>query len=86
MRSLTMGKKDQSRDPYRSCEKDCTHDLAKGVLTDELLSGDGPDIGRWTQPSVLQRLTAPRWGEILRAAHPTFHAHQTLPPAVDTRP
>lgn len=29
-------------DPYHGCETRCHHDLAKGVLTDELRSGDGP--------------------------------------------
>ncbi len=29
-------------DPYRRCEKQCNHDLARGIGIDELLSGDGP--------------------------------------------
>lgn len=29
-------------DPYRHCEKQCNHDLARAVGIDELLSGDGP--------------------------------------------
>ena len=32
-------------DPYRGCEKDCCHDLARGVLTDELTEKDGPYPG-----------------------------------------
>jgi len=29
-------------DPYGGCEDTCTHDVARGVLTDELLNEDGP--------------------------------------------
>ncbi len=29
-------------DPYRRCEEVCTHDLSRGVLVSELLSGPGP--------------------------------------------
>ena len=29
-------------DPYRNCERVCTHDLARGVTLAELLGGDGP--------------------------------------------
>ena len=29
-------------DPYRSCERHCNHDLARGVTLDELLERDGP--------------------------------------------
>ena len=32
-------------DPYRGCEKDCVHDLARGVLVDELAEKDGPYPG-----------------------------------------
>ncbi len=31
-------------DPYRRCETGCTHDLALGVETEELLEGDGPHV------------------------------------------
>lgn len=38
-------------DPYAACEIECTHDLAPGVGTDELLQGDGPylpaEVIRW---------------------------------------
>ena len=27
---------------YKRCENHCTHDLAKGVLIDELIGGEGP--------------------------------------------
>ncbi len=30
-------------DPYKNCETDCYHDLAKGTLTTDLLLGDGPE-------------------------------------------
>lgn len=29
-------------DPYRRCEKTCSHDLVRGLLVEELLSSDGP--------------------------------------------
>lgn len=29
-------------DPYRRCPESCVHDLARGVLVDELLDRDGP--------------------------------------------
>jgi hypothetical protein len=29
-------------DPYRHCETQCNHDLARGVGIDELWAGDGP--------------------------------------------
>ena len=32
-------------DPYARCEGSCTHDLARGVLTDELIEKDGPYPG-----------------------------------------
>ncbi len=32
-------------DPYRRCEGDCTHDLARGVLILELAEKDGPYPG-----------------------------------------
>ncbi len=30
-------------DPYGDCELECHHDLARGVLTSELQSEDGPE-------------------------------------------
>jgi len=33
---------DVVHDPYRRCEDQCNHDLARGILVSELLSGDGP--------------------------------------------
>jgi hypothetical protein len=33
---------DRSRDPYRSCEQQCNHDLGRGVLLADLLGSDGP--------------------------------------------
>lgn len=33
---------DVVHDPYRRCEEQCNHDLARGVLVEDLLSGDGP--------------------------------------------
>jgi hypothetical protein len=33
---------DVIHDPYRRCEEQCNHDLARGVLVEDLLSGDGP--------------------------------------------
>ena len=29
-------------DPYGGCVESCTHDLARGVLTDDICGGDGP--------------------------------------------
>ena len=29
-------------DPYRHCERQCNHDLARGISIDELLGADGP--------------------------------------------
>ncbi len=29
-------------DPYRRCEEQCNHDLARGILVSDLLEGDGP--------------------------------------------
>ncbi len=29
-------------DPYRHCEDDCTHDLARGASAKELCDSDGP--------------------------------------------
>lgn len=34
-------------DPYARCEEGCTHDLAVGVLVEELLAADGPHPPRW---------------------------------------
>jgi hypothetical protein len=34
-------------DPYAHCERECTHDLARGVLLSELLGGDGPAPPLW---------------------------------------
>ena len=31
-----------THDPYRRCEENCNHDLARGVTIAELLGGDGP--------------------------------------------
>ena len=31
-------------DPYARCEGSCTHDLARGVLVDELNEKDGPYV------------------------------------------
>ena len=33
---------DVVHDPYRRCEDQCNHDLARGILVSELLDGDGP--------------------------------------------
>jgi len=33
---------DVVHDPYRRCEDQCNHDLARGILVSDLLSGDGP--------------------------------------------
>jgi len=30
------------RDAYAWCERGCNHDLARGILVSDLLSGDGP--------------------------------------------
>jgi hypothetical protein len=34
-------------DPYQRCEEGCTHDLAAGLLIEDLLSGDGPFSPLW---------------------------------------
>lgn len=34
-------------DPYARCEEGCTHDLAAGLLTEELRIGDGPFSPLW---------------------------------------
>ncbi len=34
-------------DPYLGCEEQCTHDLARGVLLEELLGTDGPHPPLW---------------------------------------
>jgi hypothetical protein len=49
-------------DPYRGCEDGCSHDLAKGVLTSELLGGDGPfDLITYpTQPPLMVLWNAAR--------------------------
>jgi hypothetical protein len=31
-----------TQDPNARCEESCTHDLARGVLVEELAGGDGP--------------------------------------------
>ena len=36
----TMSEPTTTRDPYRRCETDCTHDLARGVLVSDLLGGE----------------------------------------------
>jgi hypothetical protein len=47
-------------DPYQTCERGCTHDLARGVLISELREGDGTFEPVWstTNPMVefLQRV------------------------------
>lgn len=32
----------EMHDPYRRCEKTCSHDLVRGLLVEELLADDGP--------------------------------------------
>lgn len=49
-------------DPYRSCESGCNHDCGRGVLLEELLSGDGPYT-----PEIIQKGDL-RWAEALRNA------------------
>ncbi|GMQ86768.1 MAG: hypothetical protein BMS9Abin07_2363 [Acidimicrobiia bacterium] len=39
----------QTPDQYLGCEEGCAHDLARGVLVDELLGGDGPHPPLWAQ-------------------------------------
>lgn len=39
-------------DPYNRCEDSCHHDLAKGVLTAELLGGDGPYPDNYQKPGM----------------------------------
>lgn len=34
-------------DPYQQCEEGCTHDLAAGLLIEDLLGGDGPFSPLW---------------------------------------
>lgn len=29
-------------DPYRRCEEQCNHDLARGILVSDLIADDGP--------------------------------------------
>jgi hypothetical protein len=52
-------------DPYKHCEsaEGCTHDLVRGVLVSELLSGDGPfpDMGTHAGPANVRE-----WLERLR--------------------
>ena len=44
-------------DPYGGCERQCHHDLAKGVLLEELLGGDGPYVQPMGHPeAVLARI------------------------------
>jgi hypothetical protein len=35
-------------DPYQTCERGCTHDLARGVLISELQRGDGSFVPVWS--------------------------------------
>ena len=39
-------------DPYARCEESCTHDLAQGVLVDELLGADGPHPAVWGESGI----------------------------------
>lgn len=41
-----------SRDYYANCEGGCTHDLARGVLTAELLGGDDPTYKQPLTPII----------------------------------
>ena len=34
-------------DPFSKCEEACSHDLASGVLVEDLLGGDGPFVPMW---------------------------------------
>ena len=36
-------------DPFAGCAESCTHDLAKGILVEDLLGGDGPHPPIWGQ-------------------------------------
>jgi len=44
------------QDPYRSCEEHCNHDLGRGALISELLTGDGP----YPPAYLIASLTPPR--------------------------
>lgn len=41
-------------DPWKDCLRDdmCTHDLARGALTADLLGGDDPDYNPLDQPLI----------------------------------
>ena len=53
-------KKPDAADPYRTCELSCTHDLGCGVLTGDLVSGDGP------HPPLGPVLTVNTWLAVAR--------------------
>ena len=59
-------------DPYRGCEKDCTHDLARGVLVSELLCGDGTgsQIHYTLHESVLEEMRGVMTADSLRGEIP----------------
>ena len=44
---IVMTKTPSTPDPYARCDEGCTHDLARGVLLEELLGGDGPFPPLW---------------------------------------
>jgi hypothetical protein len=65
-----MSKEIPPPDPYRRCERLCTHDLALGVeIGDELLEEDGPhDQGfAWDEESVATLKAAGSWNAWIQA-------------------
>ena len=43
---------DRVYDAYKSCGDSCTHELARGVLTADLLGGDGLEVLAWSLPVI----------------------------------
>lgn len=42
-----MSTREPISDPYLRCDEGCTHDLARGVLVDDLIERDGPFPSLW---------------------------------------
>ncbi len=45
-------------DAYRTCDRGCTHDLARGVLVDDLRDRDGPETPPFLIQPVYQAMRA----------------------------
>ncbi len=53
-------------DTYRSCDRGCTHDLARGVLVDDLRDRDGPETQLFLIQPVYQMMRQVMSGQAAR--------------------